>query len=752
MRCEAASACFCSLGWYASWQNQMGDTSMGLQMSPRKMIVAKVVSHRDLERQVKQALEEFGLFEFIDVRRQAGIADVKRSREEETALAVKDRITKILDILEIDVNKKRGRAVEVDDATIEDSLQYVSVVIKAVESEVLDLESKIITAKAELERQRGIRDVANSLKPLGVDPSLIRSTEFTYTTAGIVPSGRDDELEWSLREVTDGSFTLNLLRLKRGASAAVLTVPIDLKDAVDRILSAMEFEAFSIPPESQGPPEEIAVEASQEMSRLEAELEHHQIEKAHIANEWGSRILAALEALEIEEERIEVKSYIVYTDQAIKMWGWIPEGKEEEIEAVLHRRVGRALEVSFDRPDFAEHEAPTYISNPSYMKPTENVVKAFGIPSRHDLDPTKIMWLSFPLIFGLVFADVGQGFLILLIGLAARRAKKKEQDWGAILGYIQAGAEGLIMMGLFAILGGFLFGSFFGAETVLEPLWPVFAHTGEFGVENEFRSAHMLKLSVEVGALHIMLGIVLNLYNKLKHKEFKEAVVAASYLWLYWGFINLIFGVDYKNVNSWFSATGSVNLWVPLAGIGAGIGDNGVYPSVPIAPMSFTLLVFIVPMVLMAVSSFLSGMDGIVEFLEYAIGMISHTVSYARIFALNTVHIILSGVFISLLPALVEIPIPPLEIFGVVIIPTQIWHNGHLVAPYLPLLGAVIGSLIVGILEGLLAFMHTLRLHFVEWFSKFYHAGGVEFKPYVAKRFHTVQAGFASLAPNVPTT
>jgi V/A-type H+-transporting ATPase subunit I len=724
---------------------------MGLQMSPRKMIVAKVVSHRDLERQVKQALEEFGLFEFIDVRRQAGIVDVKRSREEETVLVVKDRVVKILEILGIDASKRRGRAVEVDDASIEDSLQYVSSVIKAVESEVLDLESKIITAKAEMERQRGIRDVANSLTPLGVDPSLIRSTEFTYTTAGIVPSGRDDELEWSLREVTDGSFTLSLLRLKRGASAAVLTVPIDLRDTVDRILSAMEFEAFSIPPESRGPPEEIATEASEEMKQLEAELEHHKLEKAHIATEWGSRILAALEVLEIEEKRIEVKSYIVYTDQAIKMWGWIPEGKEGDLEAVLEQRVGRALEVSFDRPDFAEHEAPTYISNPSFMTPTENVVKAFGVPSRHDLDPTKIMWLSFPLIFGLVFADVGQGFLILLIGLAARRAKRKGQDWGAILGYVQAGAEGLILMGLFAILGGFLFGSFFGAETVLSPLWPVFAHTGAFGVENEFRSAHMLKLSVEVGALHIMLGIILNLYNKLKHSDFKEAVVAASYLWLYWGFINLIFGVDYRNVNSWFSAAGSVNLWVPIAGIGAGIGDNGVYPAIPIAPLTFTLLAFIGPMILMAVFSFLSGMDGVVEFLEYAIGMISHTVSYARIFALNTVHIILSGVFISLLPAIVEIPMPPLEFFGVVIIPQQIWHNGHLVTPYLPLLGAVIGSLIVGILEGLLAFMHTLRLHFVEWFSKFYHAGGVEFRPYVARRLHTVQTGLESLAPNIPT-
>ena len=726
------------------------DAPMGLRMSPQKMVVAKVVSHRDLERQVKQALEEFGLFQIIDVRRQAGIADVRRSREEETVFVAQDRIVKILNLLDIDPTKKMGDRTEVRDVTIEDSLKLASEVIGAVESEVLDLESRLTIAKSELERQRGIRDVANSLRPLGIDPSFIRSTEFTYTTAGIVPSGRDDELEWSLGEVTDGSFTLSLLRLKRGVSAAVLTVPVELRDAVDRILSAMEFEPFTIPAESEGPPEQIAAEAQQRLDEIHEEIRLIEVEKEHIASEWGSRILAAWEVLDVEQKRVDVKSYIVYTDQAIKLWGWIPEGKEEELEKLLRSRVGKALEVTFDRPAFAEHEAPTYISNPSVMKPTEDVVKAFGIPSKHDLDPTKIMWLTFPLIFGLVFADVGQGLIILLIGLAARRARRKEQDWGAIMGYLQAGAEGLIMMGIFAILGGFLFGSFFGAETVIEPLWPVFAHTNEFGAPNEFRSTHMLKLSIEVGALHIMIGIILNLYNRLKHREMKEALVAASYLWLYYGFINLIFGVSYRNVNAWFSTTGQVNLWVPIAGIGSGIGNNGVYPAIPVAPMMFSVLVFIIPMVLMAVSSFLSGMDGVVEFLEYALGMISHTVSYARIFALNTVHVILSGVFISLLPALIEIPIPPIELFGVEIVPHQVWHNGHLVAPYVPLLGALIGTLIVGILEGLLAFMHTLRLHFVEFFSKFYHAGGVEFRPYVLKRIHTKPALMEALPSNMP--
>jgi V/A-type H+-transporting ATPase subunit I len=676
-------------------------------------------------------------------------------------------MTKILESLEIDYTKRTGTYTDVDDTTLENSLALASEVITSVEEEVLDIDSKLTIARLETERQRGIADVAISLKPLGIDPSLIGSTEFTFTTAGIVPSGRESELEWSINEVTDGAFTLGTLSLDRGGSACVITVPIELKEAVERILSAMQFEAFAIPEDSSGQPEQIVEDAMKRIAELEEEIEQLEKRKQHITDEWGVRILAAWEVLDVERRRIDVKSYIVYTEQSIKMWGWIPEGKEEEFESILSTNVGSALEVTFDKPDFAEVEAPTYLSNPDYMKPAEDVVKAFGIPSRHDLDPTKFMAWSFPLIFGLVFADIGQGIIIFLIGYAAYRANKQGQDWGAILGYVQNGAQGLMMMGIFATIGGFLFGSFFGAETVFEPLWPIFAHYIDDGhghlIANPYRATHMLKLSIEVGVIHIALGIILALYNELKHNHTRKAVINLSYLIMYFGFIILIFGVSYSDIGSWFSTTGSVSLWLPIVGIGFGTGaSNPTYPVLPIAPLYFTLVMFIVPLVIMLLASVKGGMDGIVHLLESVIGMISHTVSYARIFALNTVHIILSGVFISLLPAILYIPFPELNLFGVELVPHHV-HTYDTGAPgydpvtgtsypYLPFLGAFIGTIIVGILEGLLGFMHTLRLHFVEWFSKFYHAGGVDFQPFRVNRLHTVKVSGAAIASNIPAS
>jgi V/A-type H+-transporting ATPase subunit I len=695
------------------------------------MLVAKITTQIDLERQLIKSLEEFGLFEPIDIRQQVGFVEISKSREEESVYAILDQLTEMIGALGLNVKRHRGKRVPVDDGELSDSILHAREVVMAVRSEVLEIDKQIQLTQQELE-------VALSLQLLGVDLSEIGSTDYTFTTAGIIPTSSVSKLSWGLKEITEDAVVITSALLKPETSLMSVSVPIDRKNAVERILNAMGFEPYSIP-EGYRPRSKVS-EASAEVTvtQLEEELERLKKRKDSISYEWGPRLLGAWEVLDIERQRIEAKIYLAHTNDLVKVWGWVPEGSQEKLEAILRKNTLGQVVIEFEHPDFAEYDSPTYIQNPSFMSPAQDIVTAFGTPSKHDLDPTKILFFTFPLIFGLIFADVGQGFLIFLIGFAALRARRKGDDWGDILGYIQSGAEGLIMMGLFSILGGFLFGEFFGAQTVIEPIWPIFAHHLENGHENPYRTAHMLKLAIEVGALHIMLGIILNLVGKIKHHESRSAIVALSYAWMYLGFINLLFGISYTNINAWFSNTGSVNLWIPIAGIGYGIGNNGVYPTIPISPLIFTVIAFILPFIIMAITSMMGGMEGAVHFMEYGIGTISHTVSYARIFALNIVHMILSSVFISL-PAIVIIPIPHVSLFGVEIIPT---------GAYLPLLGAIVGTIIVGMLEGLLAFMHTLRLHYVEWFSKFMHGGGIPFLPYQTKRLHTIST---TTLPNIPT-
>jgi V/A-type H+-transporting ATPase subunit I len=710
---------------------------MGLSISPAEMVVAKVVAPRDLERELIFALEEFSFFDFIDVPAQAGFPEARRSHAEETVFVALDHLEELLSSLNLSPRQKTEEVLDIDDSSVQASIDAAQDIVAAIEPMLVEVERDLASAEDELERQRTILTVANLLEPLGLDIRLLGSTEYTYTSAGTIRTANVSRLEWSVRELTQDAYVMRTIT-QRDTTLVAVSVPIDLKNAVERVFTALGFDEFDIPPEEYaGSPEKIAVEAKEKIQKIEGEIQELEERKSQIAGEWAPRVLALWEQLDIEKQRVEAKRHFVHTTSSVKVWGWIPEGREQDLIRVVEKHVGPRNEVSFEAPDFAEYTSPSYLDNPSFMKPTEGIVSAYGIPQMHDVDPTKVMWLTFPLIFGLVFADVGQGIIILLIGLVSLRARRRNQDWGSIMGYLQIGAEGLIMMGVFATLAGFLFGSFFGAETVIEPLWPVFAHSLPNGAPNPYRSTHLLKLSIEIGAVHIAIGILLNLYNRLKHREIRKTLVAFSYLWLYLGFVVLLFGVSYNDINTWFSSTGRVYLWIPVVGIGFGSGNNGIYPALPVTPMFFSLSAFIVPMSIMALASFGGGVEGVVEFFEYGLGMISHTISYARIFALHTVHAILSSVFISLIPALIEIPFPAVSLFGLEIIPEYLMHEGHEITPYLPLMGAIVGTLIVGMLEGLLAFMHTLRLHFVEWFSKFFHGGGKKYEPFRLKRIHS---------------
>ena len=671
-------------------------------MSPAEMLIANVISRKGLDREVILALEDFGMFEFIDIARRD--TELEKSREEKTVYEAIDRIEAIVEYLDLDPRSMVGEPISIDESDIDELLEFVREVVHTIEPKIKQIDEKLEKAELELSQERIEQEEISALDQLGIDVDMLGEKEFTYTTVGTLSTHGVSQIRWNLQNLTDDAFLLSTIPSGEGKLVCSITVPVEHKEVMERILRVTGFRPLW---------------------------------KELITGEWGKKVLAAREILLAETERIEAKRFFIYTENAAKVWGWIPARSKNDLQSLLEDYITSDFKISFNKADPEAFDVPTYLDNPEFMQSTEGLVTAYDTPSQHDIDPTKVMFFSFPIIFGLVFADVGQGFLVLLIGVAAWWTKKKDMDLGDVFGYLQTGRFGLITMGIFSMLGGLLFGSVFGAETVIKPLWPIFSHYID-GEPNPYRSIHMLKLSIEVGALHLLLGILLHVYKHIKNRDYRSIMASFSFAWTYFGFINLLFGVSYSDVAAWFSESGTANLWIPFIGIGYGIGDNGVYPALSVSPMIFSLVSLFLPFSLMAIASIIGGMESIVHLMECGLAMISHTISYARIFAFNTVHVILSGVFFSLMPSIIQIPIPPLTLFGIELVPEFFVHEGHHVAPHIPLLGAMVGTFIVGLLEGLLAFMHTLRLHYVEWFSKFYHGGGTPFTPFSFERRHSV--------------
>jgi V/A-type H+-transporting ATPase subunit I len=182
--------------------------------------------------------------------------------------------------------------------------------------------------------------------------------------------------------------------------------------------------------------------------------------------------------------------------------------------------------------------------------------------------------------------------------------------------------------------------------------------------------------------IQISFGLILGLINHLKNHEIKEAIVGPMmWVWLYWSFCILILKFKWNVVMALMN----------FSMLGTYVAFH------PVIPLIFMLLL----------RSISHGMKGMTEALESFLASISHTVSYARILALKMVHSAFTIIF-----------------------PFSLTIGGFI--------AFVIGTMFIMTLESLLAFLHSLRLHWIEWFLKFYKGTGHVYQPFVITRRFTI--------------
>jgi V/A-type H+-transporting ATPase subunit I len=369
--------------------------------------------------------------------------------------------------------------------------------------------------------------------------------------------------------------------------------------------------------------------------------------------------------------------------ESFYMAGWVPTSDAEEASRIAMEVTNQHCRIKFEEPS-KEDSPPTFQTHKEFLKPFERLVNSFGIPSYWEMDPTPMVALSFALIFGFMFADIGHGLILAIVGLLVLYLRNKlGLRMGGLLSYVLDNGSLLFVCGISGILGGILFSDFFGYHVHL-PI-PEIEIPNPVGIRFPFRPLEeptkMFKLSLFIGALHISIGLILNLLNKLLRREFREAFFEpVCWLWFYGGLMYSVFSFKL---------------------------DLGAWTRSP----SF-LWCLILPSALMLIGKLSKeGLDGLIFFIEALISTVSNTISYLRIMALSLVH----------------------AVMGQMIINTT---GGNPIAIFL-------GSLAVIALEGLVIFIHTTRLVWVEWFSKFYKGEGRAFKPLRLEEVGSIKPGQA---------
>src|SRR6266699_1527699 len=537
------------------------------------------------------------------------------------------------------------------------------------EHSVRELEGAEGKLQTEKERASELSRFLSGLENVGVSLDAIAGRGFLTSLVGEASIETVPSLQKELDQITHGDLIFAITNTSEDTQTFLALFPTAFQDNAKQATTAL---GAKIGPPWTGLPSDPkkAKEAIDlQLANIDKESKNLEEKRVKLAKEYGPRIKALATLCEILEARTKALSGSSTTEATILLQAWIPKRKQGEITQEISKVSGGLANVFVEETkshvnhsteestQAKEADPPTLVKGPGWTRPLQSIVDNFGIPSYSETNPTPFMILTFPLIYGLMFGDIGEGLLFLAFGfflLYVKRRKIKVFEIGQIF---VNGAELVIMLGIGATIFGF------GFDPPIPGYHSIFSPTaGAFDkIPNTTNLILYMEFVLFFGVAHYLSGLGISAYNKIRNREYRHAFLGPiSWIWFYSMFI--------------YAAVLVV--------------ASGFKFSVLLANPLILVLVF-VPLGLMGYG------EGGLHVMEAFIGAGSNTLSYLRIWALNLADFAVKFAFAS---------------FGIG--------------------GIIAGNALVMILEGLIVFVQTLRLHWVEWFSKFYEGTGHAFAPY----------------------
>ncbi|GAB4837861.1 V-type proton ATPase subunit a2 [Ancistrocladus abbreviatus] len=473
------------------------------------------------------------------------------------------------------------------------------------------------------------------------------------------------------------------------------------------------------------------------------------------------------------------------TKKCLVAEGWSPVFAAKQIQDALERatfdsnsQVGAIFQVLHTR-----ESPPTYFRTNKFTSAFQEIVDAYGIAKYQEANPTVFTVVTFPFLFAVMFGDWGHGICLLLATLVLifRERKLANQKLGDILDMMFGGRYVILMMALFSIYTGLIYNEFFSVPFELfgrsayacrdlscrDASTAGLIKVGDaypFGVdpvwhgsrsELPFLNSLKMKMSILLGVAQMNLGIILSYFNAI---FFRSSINVWFQFIPQIIFLNSLFGyLSVLIIVKW--CTGSqadlyhVMIYMFLSPTDD-LGENQLFPGQKIAQLVLLFLALVsVPWMLLP-KPFLLKMQheqrhqgqlymplqgteetlqvdsshephGHEEFefsevfvhqlihtIEFVLGAVSNTASYLRLWALSLAHSELSSVF-----------------FDKVLLLAWGYNNVIiLIVGIIVFICATVGVLLV--METLSAFLHALRLHWVEFQNKFYEGDGYKFYPF----------------------
>lgn len=453
----------------------------------------------------------------------------------------------------------------------------------------------------------------------------------------------------------------------------LVVCPREIEAEADRILRSVEFEPIEPPSEYLDEPEAMLRKMEHARREIRARLKVlSEIARDYVSG-YRETLIRCHNRLLMEEQLESVKERVAATNHFFYLSAWIPRVLQVSIENYFAPYGDRVILTFRDVSSLPETVVvPTRLRNNILFRPFEVLVHMYGTPSYDELDPTAFFGISYMLLFGAMFGDLGQGLVLLLAGLLLQ---SRSPLYGGILA----------RLGCASMLFGFIFDSFFGYEEMISRFLPGFPYFRPMENINT-----VLGISIGIGIALLTLSYSFSIINKVSRREWEEGLLGRN------GLAGLVLFVS-----------------ILLAALSRLAGLDGI-PQMPLIILAITGAMAILlreplgsllagrrPLYHEAAGSYYveSGFDLFETFLS----LLSNSVSFIRVGAFTLNHV---GLFVAFHTMA--------QIIGTA--------AGN-VAMFL------IGNLMVICLEGLIVFIQGLRLVYYEMFSKYYKGEGVLFRP-----------------------
>lgn len=533
-----------------------------------------------------------------------------------------------------------------------------------------DFEKQIRQADTEIKKIR-------HFDGLDLDFTELSECKFIQFRFGSLPQESYDKLS----EHSDNPYAAFFpSKMEQSLCWGMYCAPVDQIEEVDRIFSSLYFERVSFA-ESSGTLESVIKELTQ---LKEQEQEKMKGIDSSIQNCWAKEkktFLGVYTWLTEKYTFYNIRRYAARYGGSFILTGWIPADKEGLLRPLLDQF--QTVKYAFDDaadPEVIQHSPPIKLRNLKLWRPFEYLVSVYGLPSYDELDPTAFVAFTYVILFGIMFADLGQGLCIALIGWLLW--KKKGSGLGGVM----------IPCGISSAIFGTALGSVFGFEHALDPFFRIFFGLSKKPISVMKETSSVVTFAICLGICMVMLAILTNIFASLKRGHYTNGLFGPNGVAGFLFYTSVVVGFGGLATNKWHIVT-----------------------------PAYVVCFMILPVIAMLFRDVLGGlmegkpdwkpekwgemiMQNFFEVFEFILSYLTNTISFIRVGAFVLVHAGMMMVIFALAEA-----------------------SGGVGAA----IAIIIGNAFVIALEGLLSGVQSLRLEFYELFSRFYDGSGRPYAPVV---------------------